>query len=158
MTMRSSNPPPSGAVHLLALALAVALTGTAIAGTAQVGGAMLSCHPAEVVMSNDVPGPGFAVPGLLMFGPRYLKQYPPLVQRLIFLHECGHQYVGRDETAADCYAVEAGKRQGWLTPAALAQACKSLWHSVGDGVHLAGPERCDALQACYDAAPVIKAH
>ena len=141
---------------LLTLACALAAPGAALADSAVIAGKTLACPKAQVVMSEDVPGPGYAVPGLLMFGPRFLAQYPPLVQRLIFLHECGHQYVGRDETAADCYAVEAGKRQGWLTPAALNQACRSLWHTMGDGVHLAGPERCSALQACYDAAPDSK--
>lgn len=138
---------------------ALAMGGSAGAGTtSQIGGITLSCHAAEVVVNDEVPGPGFAVPGLIMFGPRYLKQYPPLVQRLIFLHECGHQYVGRDETAADCYAVETGKRQGWLTAGGLAQACKALWHTSADGVHLAGPERCAALQACFEAAPDAKPH
>jgi hypothetical protein len=140
-------------VAALGLVGLLAATSNSDAGSAVVGGMRLSCHPAEVVMSNEVPGPGFAVPGLLMFGPRFLKAYPPLVQRLVFLHECGHQYVGTDENAADCYAVEAGKRQGWLTQAGLAQACKALWHTLGNGAHLAGPERCAALQACYDLAP-----
>ena len=135
------------------LMLAFAGLAPARAGSVVLGGMKLSCHAAQVVMSDEVPGPGYAVPGLLMFGPRFLKNYPPLVQRLIFLHECGHQYVGTDENAADCYAVSAGKRQGWLTQTALAQACKAIWHTMGDGVHLAGPERCAALQACYDAAP-----
>ena len=144
-----------GAALRLALFPAVLLAGisTASAGTAMIGGMKMSCHAAEVVVSNQVPGPGFAMPGLLMFGPRFLKAYPPLVQRLVFLHECGHQYVGTDEGAADCYAVQIGKRQGWLTPAGLAQACKALWHTQGDGAHLAGPERCAALQACYAGAP-----
>jgi hypothetical protein len=144
---------PALSIAVLALIGLPAASSDSVAGSAVIGGMRLSCHPAEVVMSNEVPGPGFAVPGLLMFGPRFLKAYPPLVQRLVFLHECGHQYVGTDENAADCYAVEAGKRQGWLTQAGLAQACKALWHTLGDGAHLAGPERCAALQACYDLAP-----
>jgi len=123
-----------------------------MAGTATIGGMKLSCHAAQVVVSNQVPGPGFSVPGVLMFGPRFLRAYPPLVQRLVFLHECGHQYVGTDESAADCWAVKAGKRQGWLTRSGLAQACKALWHTQGDGVHLAGPERCAALQQCFETA------
>ena len=137
-------------VNLMALLPAAQPAG---AGQATFGGMTLHCHAAEVVVSHQVPGPGFAVPGLIMFGPRYLKSYPPLVQRLIFLHECGHQYVGTDESAADCYAVQAGKRQGWLTQAGLSQACKAIWHTAADGAHLAGPERCAALQQCFDTAP-----
>ena len=141
--------------------LCISLTGLALlaqmvplrAGDATLGGMRLHCHAAQVVVSNQVPGPGFAVPGLIMFGPKYLKAYPPIVQRLIFLHECGHQYVGTDENAADCYAVAAGKRQGWLTQAGLRQACKAIWHTSADGAHLAGPERCAALRQCFDTSP-----
>ena len=126
---------------------------SAFAGSAQIGGMRLSCGRAKVVVSNAVPGPGFAVEGIILFGPKFLRSYPPLVQRLVFLHECGHQYVGTDESAADCWAVRTGKRQGWLKPAGLAQACKALWHTQSDGTHLAGPERCDALKQCYETAP-----
>lgn len=153
MMLRNMRRALGSALLPAAMVAVVASASPAVAGSAVIGGMKLSCHAAQVVLSNQVPGPGFAVPGLLMFGPRFLHAYPPLVQRLVFLHECGHQYVGADENAADCYAVEAGKRQGWLTPAGLSQACKALWHTQGDGVHLAGPERCAALRQCYDSAP-----
>ena len=151
-TMRAILLPAAilAAANLTALVTAAT---PAAAGNATIGGMKLNCHAAQVVVSNAVPGPGFAIPGLIMFGPRFLHAYPPIVQRLVFLHECGHQYVGTDENAADCWAVQAGKRQGWLTPAGLAQACKALWHTQSDGVHLAGPERCVALQQCYATAP-----
>ena len=109
----------------------------------------MSCAAAKVVVSNQVPGPGFAVQGMIMFGPKHLRAYPPIVQRLVFLHECAHQYVGTDESAADCWAVRAAKKQGWLNTGGLRQACKALWHTEADGSHLAGPERCDALKACF---------
>ena len=137
----------------VAAAVLAASLSDASAGNAVIGGMKLSCSAAKVVVSNAVPGPGFAVDGIIMFGPKFLRAYPPAVQRLVFLHECGHQYVGVDESAADCWAVERGKRQGWLTRVGLNQACKALWHTQADGVHLAGPERCQALQQCFAAAP-----
>jgi hypothetical protein len=121
----------------------------AYAGSATIGGMKLSCANTKVVVSNQVPGPGFAVEGMIMFGPKYLRAYPSVVQRLVFLHECGHQYVGSDETAADCWAVRSAKKRGWLTSAGLRQACKALWHTEADGSHLAGPDRCDALKQCF---------
>ncbi len=135
---------------LLASAAMVVGGANAQAGSAVIGGVKMSCANTKVVVSNQVPGPGFAVEGMIMFGPKALRAYPPLVQRLVFLHECGHQYVGTDETAADCYAVKAAKRQGWLKAAGLRQACRALWHTQADGSHLAGPERCDALKQCFD--------
>jgi hypothetical protein len=131
----------------------VAATEQALAGRAMIGGVMMSCYAANVVITDQADGPGFALPGEIIFNPKYLAAYPPIVQRLVFLHECGHQYIGNDETSADCWAVRAAKRQGWLTPAGLKQACRALWHTEGDGVHLAGPERCAALNSCYGAAP-----
>jgi hypothetical protein len=127
----------------------------AMAGSAFVGGINLSCAIAKVYVDKRVPGPGFSLPGTVLLGSSYLKAYPPIVQRLVFLHECGHQYVGTDENAADCWAVRTGKRQGWLTLAGLAQACKAIWHTQSDGAHLAGPERCAELRQCYNQAPAL---
>jgi hypothetical protein len=67
---------------LLASALLSMLGGSqAQAGSATIGGMKMSCAAAKVVVSNQVPGPGFAVQGLIMFGPRSLSAYPPIVQR-----------------------------------------------------------------------------
>ncbi len=147
--MRTTALKSLGAV--LAAAAMVALGSVnAVAGSATIGGRTMTCAAAKVVVSNQVPGPGFAVQGMIMFGPKALRAYPPLVQRLVFLHECGHQYVGTDETAADCWAVRMAKKQGWLNKGGLRQACRALWHTEADGAHLAGPERCDALKQCFD--------
>ncbi|MEZ5775434.1 MAG: hypothetical protein R3D33_12235 [Hyphomicrobiaceae bacterium] len=135
---------------LTALTLA---TGPASAGSATIGGARMNCHAADVYVGGDVPGPGFAVKGTILLGPQYLKKYPSTTQRLIFLHECAHQYVGADETAADCWAVRIAKRQGWLTPAGINSTCKALWHTAGGVYHLPGPQRCAALRECYASAP-----
>lgn len=141
----------------LALGLAAGLlagaSGSAWAGTTVIAGKRMSCHGTTIIVSNAVPGPGFALTGTILLSPKYLSAYPPLVQRLVFLHECGHQYVGLDESDADCWAVRAGKRQGWLKQSGLAQACKAIWHTQADGAHLSGPERCAVLKQCYETAP-----
>jgi hypothetical protein len=139
----------SALLGVAASAMVALGSANAEAGSANIGGMTLSCANTKVVISNQVPGPGFAVDGMIMFGPKHLRAYPPIVQRLVFLHECGHQYVGTDETAADCWAVRAAKKRGWLTTAGLRQACKALWHTAADSTHLAGPERCDALKQCF---------
>jgi hypothetical protein len=139
-------------VMILMLASLVAMSASARAGSAVIGGVRMNCYAADVVVSDKVPGPGFAVAGAILFSPRFLSEYPPTVQRLVFLHECGHQYVGVDESAADCWAVSRAKRQGWLTHAGLGQACRAIIHTEGDGAHLAGPERCQALRQCFENA------
>ena len=131
---------------------------SAEAGNAVIAGTRMSCHAANIVMSNQVPGPGFALTGsnTIIFGPKFLRSYPAIVQRLIFLHECGHLHVGTDETAADCWAVTRAKRQGWLSPAGIRSTCRAIWDTAGGNSHLPGPERCQKLVECYDAAPSRK--
>lgn len=143
-----------GLLTMMAMSLPVLHgSSSAVAGTAKVAGHRMNCHAASVVSSNSVPGPGFALSGVIILGPKHLKRYPPITQRLIFLHECAHQYVGMDEGAADCWAVRIAKRQGWLTLAGVKSTCRALWHTGGDQYHLAGPERCAALVQCFRDAP-----
>lgn len=124
------------------------------AGSTTVGGAKVSCYAAKTIIKDKrVPGPGYASQGVIYLGPQYLSAYPAVVQRFIFLHECGHQYVGTDETAADCWAAKIGKRQGWFSEAGVSSVCKAFWNTQGGTFHLPGPERCQALKQCFASAP-----
>ncbi|MEZ5922972.1 MAG: hypothetical protein R3D57_01160 [Hyphomicrobiaceae bacterium] len=127
---------------------------SANAGSTNLGGARVSCYAAKTIIKDKrVPGPGYASQGVIYLGPQYLKAYPPVVQRFIFLHECGHQYVGVDETGADCWAAKIGKRQGWFSQAGVASVCKAFWNTQGGQYHLPGPQRCEALKQCFADAP-----
>ena len=79
---------------------------------------------------------------------------PPTIQLYVYMHECGHQMVGRSEMSADCYAVRQGKREGWLEQQGLEAICAFFKNNVsgGDSAHPPGPERCAAMQACFDKA------
>jgi hypothetical protein len=124
------------------------------AGSTTVGGARVSCYAAKTIIKDKrVPGPGYASQGVIYLGPQYLKAYPAVVQRFIFLHECGHQYVGTDETGADCWAAKIGKRQGWFSAAGVGSVCKAFWNTQGGQFHLPGPQRCEALKQCFADAP-----
>ena len=48
------------------------------------------------------------------------------IRLYVYAHECGHQVYGPRETRADCYAVERGKRRGWLTEAGMDEICTFL--------------------------------
>jgi hypothetical protein len=123
------------------------------AGSTTVGGAKVSCYAAKTIIKDKrVPGPGYASQGVIYLGPQYLKAYPAVVQRFIFLHECGHQYVGTDETAADCWATKVGKRQGWFSEAGVNSVCKAFWNTKGGTFNLPGPQRCQVLKQCFAAA------
>jgi hypothetical protein len=77
---------------------------------------------------------------------------PTAVKFYIYSHECGHQFIGIDESAADCFAVKRGRRYGWLKPDGMDQICKFMWSHKGDSAHLPGPKRCELMRKCYDEA------
>ena len=140
-------------VLALGLLAASVFTAEGKAGSTTIAGKKVSCYAAKsIVKSNNVPGPGYAGPGVIYLGPQYLKAYPAAVQRFIFLHECGHQYVGTDETAADCWAAKVGKKQGWFGAAQVNSVCKAFWNTQGGQYHLPGPERCQVLKQCFAGA------
>ncbi len=125
-------------------------TSKAQAGKAVIGGHRMSCSVAEVIVSNKSPVLAYATAGKIVFNRQKMQRYPSITQRIIFLHECAHQYVGLDETQADCWAVRAGKRRGWLTPNGLNTVCRSFYNNPGSSVHLPGPARCEAMKVCYN--------
>jgi len=71
------------------------------------------------------------------------------VKLWIHAHECGHQFRGPDEETADCFAVQRGRRQGWLTPAALEEVCQFIAPAKGDHLHSNGKQRCELMRKCY---------
>ena len=77
------------------------------------------------------------------------------VKQWIFAHECGHQFRGPDEETADCFAVQRGRRQGWLTTSGLDEICKFISPAKGDSMHFSGSHRCEAMRQCY-ADPSIR--
>lgn len=50
---------------------------------------------------------------------------------------------------ADCFAVQRGRRAGWLTPAGIEDICGFISSSKGDSMHFAGPQRCELMRQCY---------
>jgi hypothetical protein len=71
------------------------------------------------------------------------------VKLWIHAHECGHQFRGPDEETADCFAVQRGRREGWLTPQGLDEVCAFMSSAKASDMHLVGPKRCEAMKACY---------
>ncbi len=141
---------------LAALAAPLDITGrhgpvlmTAHAGSAVVGGRRMTCAVARVEYSSATPAVAFAQRGRIVLNRRLLSRFPAITQRMIFLHECAHQYVGYNETAADCWAIRAGVRQGWLGSSGIKQFCRSIYGTVGTAFHLPGPARCEAMKRCF---------
>jgi hypothetical protein len=83
------------------------------------------------------------------------SKVPNAVKLWIHAHECGHQYRGPDEETADCFAVQRGRRYGWLTPEGLEEVCRFISPAKGDSMHFSGSHRCEAMRRCY-ADPSVK--
>lgn len=123
-------------------------------GETKIDGHTLFCGTRPTVIDPNFGSWGGAYPGFLILNPERMKGLPTAVKLFIYAHECGHQFVGRDEEAADCFGVKRGRRYGWLTERGLDQVCTFISGLKADSVHAAGPDRCEKMRACYkDAAP-----
>ena len=112
-------------------------------------GRTVLCGRRPTVLDEKLDDYGAAYPGFLILNPKLLAKVSTPVKLWIHAHECGHQYRGPDEETADCFAVQRGRRQGWLTPEGLDEVCKFISPAKGDAMHFAGSHRCETMRRCY---------
>jgi hypothetical protein len=113
------------------------------------------CGQRPTVIDNQLDDYGAAYPGFLIMNPRLLGKVSTPVKQWIFAHECGHQFRGPDEETADCFAVQRGRRQEWLSPGGLEEVCSFISPAKGDSMHFSGSHRCEYMRKCYED-PTIK--
>lgn len=119
-------------------------------GMLEIDGHKIVCGKRPTVLDNKLDDYGAAFPGFLILNPKLLARIKSLHVKLwIHAHECGHQFRGPDEETADCFAVQRGRRQGWLTPEGLEDVCQFMAPAKADNVHFTGTQRCAAMKACY---------
>jgi hypothetical protein len=118
-------------------------------------GKRMMCGKRPTVMDNQLDDYGAAYPGFLILNPKLIAKVPTVVKMWIFAHECGHQFRGPDEETADCFAVQRGRRQGWLDVSGLDEICKFISPAKGDSMHFSGSHRCEAMRQCF-ADPTIR--
>jgi hypothetical protein len=119
-------------------------------GELVIDGHKLICGKRPTVLDNKLDDYGAAFPGFLILNPKLLARIKSLPVKLwIHAHECGHQFRGPDEETADCFAVQRGRRQRWLTPEGLEDVCQFMAPAKADNVHFTGTQRCQAMKACY---------
>jgi hypothetical protein len=118
-------------------------------GDLTIEGRKVICGKRPTVLDNKLDDYGAAYPGFLILNPKLLAKVSMPVKLWIHAHECGHQYRGPDEETADCFAVQRGRRQGWLTPEGLEEVCNFISPAKGDSMHFKGSHRCEAMRACY---------
>lgn len=124
-------------------------------GELRLDGRKVTCGQRPTVLDNQLDDYGAAYPGFLILNPRLLARVSTPVKMWIHAHECGHQFRGPDEETADCFAVQRGRRQGWLSPEGVEEVCKFIAPAKGDSMHFSGSHRCEVMRKCY-ADPNIR--
>lgn len=119
-------------------------------GTLKLDGQSMVCGQRPTVLDSQLDDYGAAYPGFLILNPRLLSKVSTPVKMWIYAHECGHQFRGPDEETADCFAVQRGRRQGWLTPGGLDEICQFISPAKGDSMHFAGSNRCSYMRRCFE--------
>ncbi|GAB4233429.1 MAG: hypothetical protein Kow0032_16690 [Methyloligellaceae bacterium] len=121
-------------------------------GALRIDGARMICGKRPTVIDPGFESWGGAYPGYLILNPKRMEGLSTVIKMFIYAHECGHQFIGRDEDAADCFAVKRGRRYGWLGPEGLEEVCTFMAKLKGDWDHAAGPDRCRKMKICYEQA------
>lgn len=122
------------------------------AGKLVIDGRRMRCGRRPTVMNPKFDSWGGAYPGFVILNPERIKGLPTPVKFYVYAHECGHQFVGRSEEAADCFAVKRGRRYGWLTAEGLEDICTFISKLKGDWNHAPGTVRCQKMRVCFRAA------
>jgi hypothetical protein len=124
-------------------------------GQLTLDGRRMTCGQRPTVIDDQLDDYGAAYPGFLILNSKLMARVPTAVKQWIYSHECGHQFRGPDEETADCFAVQRGRRQGWLTPDGLEEICSFIRPSKGSSMHFSGSHRCEVMRKCY-ADPKVR--
>jgi hypothetical protein len=119
------------------------------AGKLKLGGRTIACGRTPTQLSPTFWDYGGATKGRIILNPVKLAELPESVRLWVYAHECGHQIYGARETRADCYAVQRGRREGWLDQTGMDDICAFLKDRPGDWVHPPGWKRCKAMVQCF---------
>ena len=119
-------------------------------GDLRLDGKKAQCGQRPTVLDGQLDDYGAAYPGFLILNPKLMNKVSTPVKMWIFAHECGHQFRGPDEETADCFAVQRGRRQGWLNTDGLEEVCRFIAPAKGDNMHFSGSFRCEQMRKCFE--------
>lgn len=119
------------------------------AGALRLDGNRMICGYRPTVLDNNLDDYSAANPGFLIINPKLVNRVSTPLKMWIYSHACAHQYRGPDEELADCFAVQRGRRQGWLSQEGMEEICDFIRPSKGDLTHLSGSHRCESMRRCF---------
>jgi len=118
-------------------------------GQLKLDGISVNCGKRPTVLNPTFDSWGGAFPGFLILNTNKIKGLSTQVKLYIYSHECGHQFIGADETKADLFAIRRGVKWGWLDAQGLEEICIFISKLKGDAVHPPGPARCERMRTYY---------
>ncbi len=124
------------------------------AGELRIEGETFSCGHRPTVITDRIDDYAAAYYGFLILNKERFAKLPMTLKRYAYGHECAHQYVGRGELAADCYAVRQGRRDGWLDEEGVDTICRFIGQAKGDATHPEGQKRCQYIRSCFFDSPI----
>ena len=116
-------------------------------GALLLAGYRATCGPVDT-MIQPIDDIAAAYKGRIILHPRVLN-LPRAQQLFWYTHECAHQIFGPGEAAADCWSVQQGKIQGWLSRDELTKLDRTMQQFPGDASHESGPARIDYMEKCF---------
>lgn len=87
--------------------------------------------------------------GFIILNPRRFARETSTVKLWIYSMGCGFQFRGPHVATADCFAVQRGHRQGWLTEKGMDEVCAFISRAEEDAMHQSGPARCSRMRQCF---------
>ncbi len=118
-------------------------------GAFKIDGKAVNCGKRPTVLNPNFDSWGGAFPGFLIINTKKIGGLSTQVKLYIYSHECGHQFIGADETQADLFAIRRGVKYGWLDAQGMEDICTFISQLKGDGVHPPGPQRCETMRKYY---------
>jgi hypothetical protein len=119
-------------------------------GSLKIDGRQVNCGKRPTVLNSNFDSWGGAFPGFVILNTKKINGLSTAVKLYVYSHECGHQFVGPDETKADLFAIRRGVKWGWLDAVGMEDICAFISTLKGDSVHPPGTERCDTMRKYYN--------
>jgi hypothetical protein len=118
-------------------------------GQLTIDGMSVNCGKRPTVLNPNFDSWGGAFPGFLILNTTKIQGLSTQVKLYIYSHECGHQFIGANETKADLFAIRRGVKWGWLDAKGMEQICTFISQLKGDAVHPPGTKRCETMRSYY---------
>ncbi len=118
-------------------------------GKMVIDGHLMTCGRAATILDPELNDYAASYPRFVILNQPLLNKVTTPVKLWIYSHECGHVSGLRVESQADCFGVQRGRREGWLTPRGLDQVCAFISSGQPDAAHFSGPDRCALMRQCY---------